>query len=87
MELFKANIDTDFPSDPLTYTKIYDLFSVYNLAQCKEVMDAILEDISQITQAEVEEWTGKDLERIESGLMALQDLIRQKAREIAPTYH
>lgn len=87
MELFKANIDTDFPSDPLTYTKIYDLFSAYNLAQCKEAMEGILEGIAQITQAEVEEWTGKDLERIESGLMALQDLIRQKAMELPQNCH
>lgn len=87
MKNFKADIETDFPADALTYTKIYDLFSICNLAQCKEALDAILEDISQITQAEVEEWTTEDMDRIESGLMALQDLIRQKAREIAPTYH
>lgn len=87
MGLFKANLDSDFPSDPLTYTKIYDLFFAYNLEQCKEILDAILEDIAKITPSEVEDWSEKDVERIESGLMALRDLIRQKARELPQNCH
>jgi hypothetical protein len=87
MELFKANIDTDFPSDPLTYTKIYDLFLIYSLDQCRQVLDNILEEISQLAPPEVLYWGQKDVERIESGLMALRDLIRQKARELPQNSH
>jgi hypothetical protein len=87
MELNRELVHESFPECITTYTETYNDFLNCTVEQCIEATNVILDEIQMRATIAGNLFVKEELDKIESALMALRDLIEQKDPSLIHTSH